>query len=261
MAEYRTLRMSFWNDPYVEQLGPEGRLLYLYLITCPHTNSLGVLEVSTRRVSYETGLAPEVVEELLAEAERAGKLVKDGTVLWLVNFVRHQASTSPRLVQSLRGLWRRLSSERIREAALRRYPELLAERDTVGDGADTVSGAVSTLGAGSIKEEEEGEQEETRKRAGRFRPPDESEVRAYCEARRNGISAEAFVNFYASKGWKVGSSPMRDWRAAVRTWETKRREGVPAVRTASREARNEEAARRALERFEGAAAFRREERQ
>ena len=102
MAEYRTLRMSFWNDPYVEELGPEGRLLYLYLITCPHTNSLGVLEVSTRRMAYETGLSPESVDALIAEAERAGKLVKDGTLLWLVNFVKHQASTSPRLVQSLR---------------------------------------------------------------------------------------------------------------------------------------------------------------
>ena len=81
MAEYRTLRMSFWNDPYVEELGPEGRLLYLYLITCPHTNSLGVLEVSTRRMAYETGLSPESVDALIAEAERAGKLVKDGTLL------------------------------------------------------------------------------------------------------------------------------------------------------------------------------------
>ena len=256
MAEYRTLRMSFWNDPYVEELGPEGRLLYLYLITCPHTNSLGVLEVSTRRMAYETGLSPESVDALIAEAERAGKLVKDGTLLWLVNFVKHQASTSPRLVQSLRGLWKRLSSARIRRAVRDRYPELFgpgAADVGPGEGVDTVSDRMDALCGGSIKEEEE--QEKRPPGEGGCRPPTEAEVRAYCESRNNGISARGFVEFYASRGWKAGGSPMRDWRAAVRAWEAKR--GMrSASRTQGREMRNEEAARRALERFEGAATFR-----
>lgn len=55
--------------------------------------------------------------------------------------------------------------------------------------------------------------------APRFVPPSVDDVRAYCEQRRNGVDPEQFVNFYASKGWKVGSSPMKDWKAAVRTWE------------------------------------------
>ena len=33
------------------------------------------------------------------------------------------------------------------------------------------------------------------------------------------MDPERFVNFYASKGWKVGRDPMKDWKAAVRTWE------------------------------------------
>ena len=60
-------------------------------------------------------------------------------------------------------------------------------------------------------------------RASRFTPPTVDEVKAYCQERQNGIDAEAFVDFYVSKGWKVGSQPMRDWKAAVRTWE--RRDG------------------------------------
>lgn len=55
--------------------------------------------------------------------------------------------------------------------------------------------------------------------APRFVPPSVDDVHAYCEQRRNGVDPEQFVNFYASKGWKVGSSPMKDWKAAVRTWE------------------------------------------
>ena len=53
----------------------------------------------------------------------------------------------------------------------------------------------------------------------RFTPPSVDEVAAYCRERGNGVDAQRFVDFYASKGWRVGSSGMRDWRAAVRNWE------------------------------------------
>lgn len=56
-------------------------------------------------------------------------------------------------------------------------------------------------------------------KAKRFIPPTVDEVAAYCQERGNGLDPEAFVDFYASKGWMVGKNPMRDWKAAVRTWE------------------------------------------
>lgn len=63
----------------------------------------------------------------------------------------------------------------------------------------------------------------------RFKKPTVEEVRAYCRERQNGVDAEAFVNFYEAKGWVVGRSPMKDWKAAVRTWEGKRGgQGGPA---------------------------------
>lgn len=60
------------------------------------------------------------------------------------------------------------------------------------------------------------EKEQTAKR---FTPPTVEEVQAYCRERGNNIDPEHFVDFYASKGWKVGSNPMKDWKACVRTWE------------------------------------------
>lgn len=53
----------------------------------------------------------------------------------------------------------------------------------------------------------------------RFSPPTLEEVKAYCQERKNHVDADRFVDFYASKGWKVGNQPMKDWKAAVRTWE------------------------------------------
>ncbi len=53
----------------------------------------------------------------------------------------------------------------------------------------------------------------------RFTPPSVDEVAAYCRERGNVVDAQRFVDFYASKGWKVGNAGMRDWHAAVRNWE------------------------------------------
>ena len=57
----------------------------------------------------------------------------------------------------------------------------------------------------------------------RFSPPTVDEVAEYCRERKNTVDPQRFVDFYAAKGWKIGQNPMKDWKAAVRTWE--QREG------------------------------------
>ena len=53
----------------------------------------------------------------------------------------------------------------------------------------------------------------------KFQKPSIEEIRLYCQERNNSVDPEKFFNFYESKGWVVGKSPMKDWKAAVRTWE------------------------------------------
>ena len=57
----------------------------------------------------------------------------------------------------------------------------------------------------------------------RFTPPTVEEVETYCRERGNGVNAQHFVDFYEAKGWKVGNQGMKDWKAAVRTWEQRDR--------------------------------------
>lgn len=53
----------------------------------------------------------------------------------------------------------------------------------------------------------------------KFTPPSEAEVKAYIsEMSYVNLSAIAFISYYQSKGWKIGNAPMKDWKAAVRTW-------------------------------------------
>lgn len=53
----------------------------------------------------------------------------------------------------------------------------------------------------------------------RFTKPTVAEIREYCRERGNGVDPQRFFDFYEAKGWRVGNQPMKDWQAAVRTWE------------------------------------------
>jgi len=53
----------------------------------------------------------------------------------------------------------------------------------------------------------------------RFTIPTIEEIREWCEARKNTVDAEKFHAHYTANGWKVGKNPMRNWKAAIVTWE------------------------------------------
>ena len=52
----------------------------------------------------------------------------------------------------------------------------------------------------------------------KFVKPSIEEIRQYCQEKGVNVDAEQFFNFYESKGWLIGKSPMENWRAAVSTW-------------------------------------------
>ena len=52
----------------------------------------------------------------------------------------------------------------------------------------------------------------------RFVKPELEEIREFCFEKNINIDVDRFFNYYESKGWKVGVSPMKDWKAAVRNW-------------------------------------------
>lgn len=56
-------------------------------------------------------------------------------------------------------------------------------------------------------------------RAKCFSPPTLDDVSAYIRERGSNVDAQRFLDFYTAKGWMVGKNRMKDWKAAVRTWE------------------------------------------
>lgn len=53
----------------------------------------------------------------------------------------------------------------------------------------------------------------------RFIKPTLEDVAEYCQERKNSVNAEKFIAYYEANGWKVGKNAMKDWKAAVRSWE------------------------------------------
>lgn len=95
-------------------------------------------------------------------------------------------------------------------------------RQTV-DGMDTQV----RIGKDRLVEDRIEKEKNKRKTASRFTPPTLEEVRAYCFERGNNVDAERFIDYYTSNGWKVGKNSMKDWKAAVRTWERSDKGNAP----------------------------------
>lgn len=64
-----------------------------------------------------------------------------------------------------------------------------------------------------------------------FAKPSIDEIKSYCSERKNAVDPLRFFNFYESKGWMIGKNKMKDWKAAVRTWENNYTNGNKNERT------------------------------
>ncbi len=73
------------------------------------------------------------------------------------------------------------------------------------------------------EKEEKTEKLPKNKKVQTFEKPTVEEIQAYCIERKNGVDARSFFDFYESKGWKVGTAKMKDWKASVRTWEQRQK--------------------------------------
>ena len=85
----------------------------------------------------------------------------------------------------------------------------VTDTDTV---TDTVSAKADSIGNAKALQ--------THTRTRKNIPPTVDEVTAYCRERNNGVDAEHFCNYYEARGWELSKGrKMKDWQAAVRTWE------------------------------------------
>lgn len=90
MSKLRSLSTAFWSDPWIEELSPNEKLLFIYLVTNSKTNMLGIYEASVRKISFETGLQKEDVVNALKAFERVNKVKYSENYVIVKNYMKHQ---------------------------------------------------------------------------------------------------------------------------------------------------------------------------
>lgn len=213
MAQLRSVNTKFWEDPWVESLGVSEKLLFIYLLTNPHANLAGIYEVSIKRICFETGLDKKTVSNVLKSFERVGKVFYiDETFIFLPNWLKNQSLNS-NMKKGVVKIFSELPKQVKINVLGNDYQTLLKDYQTLRNTLLKYEGEIE------YEEKEEREDEDSKKPPKRFTPPTLDEVKAYCKERNNNVDPERWFDFYESKGWMVGKNNMKNWKAAVRTWE------------------------------------------
>lgn len=167
---------------------------------------------SISKLSAETGLSEREVRTALEHLKKTGEVTckrhTKYSVYTVVNYCKYQSSDRQNDIQN----------------------------DIENDTRNDTSADSLTTGKRHAIEERKKERRKNNSNIGRFEPPDVEMVRAYCQERENQVDPQAFVDFYESKGWMVGKNKMKNWKAAVRTWEkeSQRRSQTRKEETAKR---------------------------
>lgn len=121
----RSIDQRYWTDPYVESLSATEKLVYIHLFSSAHTNLVGVFQASRRMIAFQTACPGPDVDAALERFRRDGKALIDGGEVWLVSYIRHQCTSSPKMVAAMRGQLAKVESDTIRKAIIERYPHIM----------------------------------------------------------------------------------------------------------------------------------------
>ena len=86
----RSVNTRFWDDPFITELNPSEKLLFLYLLTNPMTNIIGIYEVTLKRICFDTGLTKETISKGLERFETLSKAFYSESFIILPNFLKNQ---------------------------------------------------------------------------------------------------------------------------------------------------------------------------
>lgn len=215
---------------------PDGNnivLIWVMLLTMAGRCNAGGMIFLTENIPYtpkmladELDFEESTVVLALNALEQFEMIIRDGAFFCVAGWEEYQ---------NIEGLEKIRLQNRLRKQKQRERQKLLA-----GDGHVTVTEGHATEEERDLRNKNNNmgvpAEAPERKRYARkpFIPPTVEEVRAYCTERGNNVDPQAFIDFYESKGWMIGKNKMKDWKAAVRTWEqSDRRKGVNGVKVAA----------------------------
>lgn len=181
-------------------------------------NNDGVFLMSNRIAYTDEMLASifrrdvNIVRMALSIFEQFGMIEIVEDVITIPNWNKHQ---------TLDAYEKKKERDRLYQAERRANQRALVEKssDKSSDTSPDKSSDVVVSEEDKEKDKDKEKEYKSNKGRSRFTPPTREEVTAYCKERGNKVDPERFIDYYTSNGWKVGKNAMKDWKAAVRTWE------------------------------------------
>lgn len=183
-----------WDDSWFVDLPAEFKLAWLYCCDC--CDHAGVIDLSPRLANFRIGLDVDWGKFVEASGERI-KTLPDGK-LWLIGFVEFQYGALSEKCKPHVAVIKTIKKHKLQRVH-KGYPK----------GMDTLE----------EKEKDKDKEKEKDKDKEKDIPPRIEDVAAYCQERGGKVDAHAWFDFYQSKNWMIGKNKMKDWQAAVRTWE------------------------------------------
>ena len=97
MAYFRQIHVSIWKDEWFLELGPEEKLLFIYLFSNESTNLAGFYKIALKVICFETGLDPGFVDKTLDKFAGLKKVFYGEGVVWVVNMRRYHETSSSKV--------------------------------------------------------------------------------------------------------------------------------------------------------------------
>ncbi|OPX88977.1 MAG: hypothetical protein A4E53_01710 [Pelotomaculum sp. PtaB.Bin104] len=92
MAKERIINTKFWSDPFIQELDPDTKLVYLYLLTNERTSICGIYEITEKTILFDVGLPGDRLSQSVDRLVQAGKIKRYKNWINLTNFAKHQKS-------------------------------------------------------------------------------------------------------------------------------------------------------------------------
>jgi hypothetical protein len=217
---------TFWTGEtgrFLRKAGADAQRVALYLITGPNSTMIGLYHLALPTLCHEVGITEKGALKALARCSEGVFAYYDrgseGVFVPEMGHYQIGPTLSPKdnrhkaVVKLLEQMRKSpfLKDFMARYAVPYQLPDL-----------SPLQAPCKPLRSQDQEQEQDQEQNtEARAQPKRFVRPTLEDVTAYCQERKNGVSPQAWMNHYLANGWTVGkyAKPMKDWKAAVRTWE------------------------------------------
>lgn len=219
MATFRKIHIQFWGDSFMQELTPEQRYFYLYLLTNDKTKQCGIYEITKRQICYDTGYNIDTVSKLLIYFINQGKIRynPETNEIAVKNWSKYNNSTSPKVQICIN---QELKS--VKDKSMIEY--------------------IYSINTQSQKEKEkEEEKEENKNKAPEFfksnlnrQPNIPNKKDVWEHFQRHGGTKEMAKSFYEKHegtGWFISNSPITNFTALankfIDNWKRNEEKGKP----------------------------------